>query len=273
MLILLEARNRQGALLALPLDDIANGFAIADIDGLDPVKATITSSSFAQRDGTQYQSARREARNIKITLDLEPDYILASVRDLRNQLYEFFMPKSEVFLRFYDNTGLTVDISGRVESCGAPLFAQDPQAVISIMCFDPDFIDLVEVLHTETTTEDSDEFYVPYTGTVETGIRFSLNVDRSLSEFTIYHRAPDDILRSMEFTYPFLAGDVLTINTITGEKGVTLNRSGSDIPLLYAKSPQSGWIELDKGDNYIRVHAEGEEIPFSITYIPKYGGL
>ena len=43
MITMIQAINAQGELLSLPLDDISNGFSVEDIDGLDPVKATIVS--------------------------------------------------------------------------------------------------------------------------------------------------------------------------------------------------------------------------------------
>lgn len=274
MLTMLEVRNSQGALLSLPLEDISDGLILAEVEGLDPVKATLVSSSLAQLDGEQYHSARREARNILLHLDLEPDYITDSVRDLRKRLYAFFMPKSEVQLRFYMSDDLTVNIMARVETFDSEMFSKEPKMVSSLMCYDPDFIDLDPVLIEEMTTETTDELLVEYDGTVETGIFFQLLVDRALSEFTIYHRLPDNSIRSLEFAAaPLEDGDVLTINTISGSKGATLLRTGITTSVLYGVSPQSSWIELQPGENYIRVYAEGDEIPFEITYSNRYGGL
>lgn len=273
MLIKVEVRSSQGDLLSLPLEDVSAGLIVKDIDGLGPVKATLVSSSFAQLDGAQYHSSRREPRNIKLTLDLEPDYISTSVQDLRNRLYEFFMPKSETNLRFYLSNGRTVDILGRVESFDSPLFAKEPEAEISMVCYDPDFIDLIPVELNGMTTSSSTETLVEYEGTVETGIQFVLNVDRDVTDLTFYHRPPDGSLRSLEFSEQLGAGDVVTINTNPGSKGATLSRGGIDSPILYAISPQSNWIEFSRGDNHIRVYAEGAGIPYDILYTPRYGGL
>lgn len=271
---MVEARTRQGSLLQLPLGDISSGFILADVDGLGPVKATLVSSTFAGVDGSQYQSARREERNIKLTIELEPDYITTDVGDLRNHLYGFFMTKREVSLRFYDSGGLTVDISGRVETCEPAIFTDKPAMEVSITCFNPDFLDLTTVSVNATTVEDSTEIVVPYSGTVETGVQFVMNVDRSLTEFTIYHTPPDGMTRTFDFAAPLNVGDVLTINSVRGSKGLTLTRSGSDSSMLRGKSPQSPWLELDgPGDNHIRVHAIGAGVPYSITFTPRYGGL
>lgn len=274
MLNKVEVRNRRGSLLSLPMDDISEGYIVAEIEGLGPVKATLVSSSFAGQDGSQYQSSRREERNLKLTLELEPDYISTSAGDLRDNLYNFFMTKMPVSLRFFDDRGLTVDIAGRVETCDPAIFTDKPAVDISIICFDPDFIDLNPVTINGLTVADSTEILLPYPGTVDTGTTLVMNVDRAITEFSIYHRLPDDSMRQFDFAAPLQIGDTLTISSIKGSKGVTLTRSGSDSSLLRGKSPQSAWIELDgPGDNYIRVYAVGAGIPYTLTYTPRYGGL
>lgn len=273
MLNILEVRNVQGSLLTLPLSDISDGIVLASVEGMDPVKATISSSSFALQDGTQYQSSRRGERNILLQFDLEPDYITQTVYDLRQRLYDFFMTKIEVSLRFIMANGLEVDISGRVEDCTSPPFTKEPKMNVSILCFDPDFVDLTPVVVEGETTDLTTEINIPYIGNSETGFQFVLNVDRTLSEFTIYHRPPDGTLRTMEFAGSLISGDVLTINTVPGSKVATLNRSGTVTSVLNNVSPQSSWTEFFKGDNHIRVYAEGDEIPYTITYQTRYGGL
>ena len=53
MLTKVEARNPAGTLVSLELSDFTDGFAIKDIGGLGPVKATLTSSKFAGAPGAQ----------------------------------------------------------------------------------------------------------------------------------------------------------------------------------------------------------------------------
>lgn len=275
MITKIEARtSAAGMLLSLPLEGITDGVFVEEVLGLDPVKATLVSSSFANLDGAQFQSSRRETRNIILTLGIEPtDYETQNVRTIRTNLYSFFMPKSEVKLRFFMDDGLEVDITGRVESFETPLFVKDPQVVISIMCFDPDFIELDSIIISEDTVSDLTTFLISYPGTVETGILLTLLVDRALTEFTIYHTPPDGVVRTLDFAAVLQADDVLTINTVVGSKAITLTRSAVDTSLLYGMSPQSAWIELFKGNNQLRVFAEGAAIPFTIEYTVRYGGL
>lgn len=269
-----EVRTGLGMLLTLPLDDYTNGYVVEEILGLDPVKATIASSTFATLDGGILQNRRREMRNIILKLRLEPNYAITSVRALRNHLYSFFETKMDVSLRFFMLDGLTVDISGVVESCEAPPFSEEPGMQVSILCPDPDFLALDPVVVSgEETVSTLDEFVITYEGTVPTGILFQLNLNRSESDFTIYQRPPDNVLRQLDFAASLVNLDVLKINTVPGNKYITLTRSGSDTSLLYGMSPTSKWITLMPGDNNFRVYATGAAIPFTITYTPRYGGL
>lgn len=275
MLNYVEVRNDRGGLLTLPLQDVSDGFIVEDIAGLDPVKATIVSSSFAQLDGEQYQSARREKRNIIPKLLLDPDYATNTVQGLRNSLMLFFMPKSRVRLRFFSSDMPTVDIEGRIESFDAPKFTPEPRATISILCFDPDFYTPTSVVLEGDTTSGTTETTYTYDGTIETGFVFKLFVDREMTEFTIYQRAGDDNVRALTFESPedMLPGDVVEISTRPGNKYATLTRAGVPQSILYAISPQSNWIALFPGSNAIRVYAEGAPVPYSIEYTTKYGGL
>ena len=271
MLTLVEIRNAAGLMLSLPLDNSDNGFWIKDFDGLDPVKATIVSSSFAGMDGQQYQSSRRESRNLLLKLGLEPNE--GTVQDLRKRLYSFLMPKSPVSLRYYMADTLTVDIDGRVESLEADRFTKEPEADISIMCFDPDFYALEPTEITGMYTSDVDPTLVTYTGTVETGVLLTVNVNRSVDAFTVYHLPPNDELQILEFAAALVAGDVIEINTVAGNKYARLTREGTTSSILYAVSPQSKWIELQTGVNELRVEAEGDAIPLTFEYLNKYGAL
>lgn len=271
MLTKVEVISNQGQMLSLPLAETSGGFVVKDIEGLNPVRATLVSSSFAQQDGSQYQSARRDNRNIVLTLGYAKNVL--TVEELRHRLYAFFMPKSSIRLQFYLSSGLVVHIYARVETFETALFSKDPAVVVSTLAFDPDFFEPEPTTYSSVSTATTTDDVITYDGTVETGVLFSLAVNRVLTMFTIYHRPANDILRQLDFAGSLSAGDVLEISTIPGAKRVTLIRSGSASSMLYGMSPQSNWIELMPGDNNLRVYAEGAGIPYSITYTNKYGGL
>lgn len=269
----IEVVNNQGAVLPLSLTEPEDGYVIKEIEGLDPVPAEIVSGSFANADGEQFQSSRRGKRNIVIKLDLRHEYAGLSAGQLRAGLYGYFMPKMEVLLRFFDDLIGTVEIKGTVESFSAPLFAKEPEAIISILCFKSDFLSPNSDIITGISNSDYTELEFQYTGTVETGVIFSLFPARSTTEVTLHHRTPDNIDSALPFVGIINKGDQLVINTTPGEKGGVMIREFTERSVLYGISPFAHWITLKPGTNFIRVHIEGAAIPFSLEFTKRYGGL
>lgn len=279
MLTKIQVTNRQGSVLVLPFEDVDNGIIVEGITGLDPTKATLVSSSVAGQDGAQHQSSKREARNMQIKLGIEADYVNTTAKSIRQSLYNYFMPKTKVTLRLYDILGSYVDIQGVVEDFQSPLFTQEPEATITIQCFDPDFIDPNQFTASGLTVSGSDVTMKPiaYLGSVESGILFTMSLDRNTTGFSIVQQVPSGETYTLDFYPPstLLAGDKITISTISGAKGATLRRANVDSSLLYAVSPIAKWLELEPGagSNLIRVSAPAAGIPWSIQYVNRYGGL
>jgi hypothetical protein len=277
MLTKVEITSNQGVVLELPIGEPYMGYMVQDIEGLDPVKAILVTSSFANEDGEEYHSSRRGPRDIVLKLKLEPDYSTGSAWELRNDLYNFFMPESEISLRFFVEAFGYVDISGVVESFNCPMFVKEPEATVSIHCVKSDFLHPDQYVFEGVTTWLDTEYEINYDGTIETGLQFQITADRLMQEgLTIYHRGPDNSMNILEFTEPLSAGATLDISTIAGAKGATLttDATGTD-SILFGVTPQSAWINLMPGKNYIRVFADitNASIPYTITYTKRRGGL
>lgn len=273
MLNLLEVRTDQGTMLSLPLEDLSSGYLIKDIQGLDPVAASIVYSSMAAQDDEQEQSTKREKRNIQLKLGYEPNYVDSSIRTLRDKLYGFFMPKTQVRLRFYFDDMPPVEIVGRVEVMDAPLFARDPEVNISIMCAKSNFYGLDTLTVGSNTVTDTTELTVHYDGTIETGGRFRLLPNRNMSGFSIYNRISDDVVLQQDFAYALVNNDILDINSVPLSKYARLTRGGGTNSVLFGISPTSRWINLYPGVNRLRVVASGAPVPWTFQYVNKYGGL
>jgi hypothetical protein len=142
-----------------------------------------------------------------------------------------------------------------------------------VRCFESDFVDLTpQVLDLETAASTFD-FQLDYIGSVETGIQFEFAIDRDVDELTIYNTMPDGTPRQLDFAWPLHAGDILKVNNIPGQKSIKLVRSGVESSVLYGMTPQSSWIDLYPGTNKLRVYATGAPIPYTLTYLNRYGGL
>jgi hypothetical protein len=272
-----EVRNSQGALLTLQLGDSSNGYNLVDVTGLDPVKATLVGSSFANQPGAVFQSARRDTRQITFKIEFDPDYGTTTLRTLRNNLYSIFRTESQVQLKFFvddvaDNVEDGYVIYARVESSPSSMFAQIPQVDVTLICYDPDFVDPVPVVTTGMTTADPAVTLFDYAGTEDTGILFNIYINRTLTEFVIYY-TDGSASTNMDVVGSFIAGDQVTISTVPGNKYATLLRGGVSSSVLYAVSLQSTWMKLAPGKNWIRASAAGVGIPCTVSYFKRFGAL
>lgn len=276
----LSVINWMDDLLELPLEDTSSGYIVKSVDGLGPVKATLASSNYANQDGAQFYSGRREVRNLIIRLGLTTD-TNTSIFELRSQLYRFLMPNTEALFKFsiqdhQEGTDLDVQITGRVESLEPSIFAKEPTVDISVLCFDPDFTEENNVAFQSTT--DFGWTDIMYRGTVETGFRLVILPDRNIPYFSATLQHPNGDEMSLSFTRPIVSGNVVEVDSRRGSKGATLITGGGHIEsALYGISPSSSWLYLRPGMNQVRLDTDAESwaygMPYNLLYSRRYGGL
>jgi len=274
MLNQIQIKKKDGRVLTLPIYDATN-YKIKDIQGLDPVKANIVTSNFSHIDGAQYQASRREMRNLIIKLGIESS-VGNTVQDLRKTLYSYFMPKDDVKIKFVRDSLEVFTIEGKIESFESPLFVKEPEATISVLCFDPDFYSDTELTFEGLTTNNNTDQEFDYDGDVDSGFIFSFTPQTTISEFSLQNTLPDGTVTKILFeslAEPILSGNTITISTNPGDKYIRINRSGVLSSILWAMDPTSSWIKLNPGINRIRVNCSTNNIPYTISYYNRFGGL
>jgi hypothetical protein len=233
----------------------------------------VVTSSYADIDGAQFQSARRDSRNIVFTIGLQTGYGPQFVQQLRDTLYRTFRLKRSVSLLFTYDDGTERQVNGYVESVECPLFTQKPVATISVICGDPDFSDPTPGEFTGNTTNAVTETLFEYPGTSETGIVLTLTADDVASGVNIQIRDDSNNIQQLNFAADIQAGDVVQISTVPGQKGATITRDNVTTSYLYGVDPTSTWLVLEPGDNYISVVKDGDAVGFTIDFTAKYEGL
>lgn len=272
MLSKLDITNRRSMTLSLPMEENDSGYQVADIQGLDPVKANLVSTSYPNQNGEQFQGSNRPARDVKLIFDLQPDGV-QTFSSLRENLYKYLMPEQQVRLRFYKASGLIVDLIGVVENHSSPQFVEDPVVTIDVRCFQPDFLDPEVVIFEGNTVSGSTNTPIEYPGNLEASTILRLYPNRAVPDFAVYNTPEDGVVRQLNFTGDLIAGDELIISSIKNQKGITLKRSGISSSFLYGRTPQSAWIELFEGFNQFRVYTAGDPVPYELEYIVRYGGI
>lgn len=273
MLVRVDVQNAHGSTLQLPLYGDDNVYQVEDIEGLDPVEVNFTTIKYSDVDGTEFQTAVRDERNIVITLNFNPDYATTEVSTLRTNLYSYFMPKQPVKLTFHEDDGRIFEINGRVESHDSPRFVKDPTSTISILCFDPDFTSPSATTVVGTTTSTNVTTAIDYPGTTEVGFEFTLTAPRSISEIVFINTPYVGYTESLRFVIDMETDDILTLSTVVGDKSVFVRRAGIDLNRMSGVSPYSVWPRLWSGVNTLRVYVDGANIPYELKYFAKYGAL
>lgn len=275
MLHLVEVASESGDLLTFPLTQPASGLILTGMDGLDPGKATLVASDYAQQDGQKFHNARRGSRNILMGITLDPRFGGGSVRELRKQLYQVFMPKSKVDLTFHLEGSIQYKISGVVESLDAPTFGQKPAALVSIICHDPDFYDPTPHVQGAEAYSTLVENLVAYGGDVPAGYQIELQVNGGVTSngFTVYHRLPNTEVTTLEFSAALQGLDIVQINSTPGEKSATLIRGSTATNIIAGISPSSVWPKMAPGDNYVAVIVTGDQFYYEIQWVDKFGGI
>lgn len=276
MLTQVQVVNSAGIVLPLVLGNADNGFIVENITGLSPVKATMVSTTFANAPGAQYQTSRRETRNIVYTIGFRPGSI-GSVSALRQKLYSYFMPQSEIVQTFYtDHLSSTVKITGIVESFEMPQFSSTPEATISVICYDPDF---QAINSTTVTGKVGTSLGISYTGTSETGLIITDTLSNgSGSGNSVSIKAVHALgTQSMNLVYytnlPTTSGSKMVINTGRFSKNVELTAGTTVSSALAYVQPFSDWIALRPGTNSLLVSSGRTGSTVTFTYTTRFGGI
>ncbi len=115
------------------------GLYVKSIEGLGPGRANINTTDIATDDGSIFNSARSEQRNIVMTLGfMQVPGITDTIEDARQKTYKYFPKKKPLqFVILTDNREL--EIYGYTESNEPDIFSKEETTQISIICPDPLF--------------------------------------------------------------------------------------------------------------------------------------
>lgn len=272
--------------------DPEHGMIIRNITGLGPPKANVNMTDLASMDGSIFNSARVEKRNITIQMLFT---FAPTIEDSRQRTYKYFPIKRPLtFLIETDNR--VVQTVGIIETNEPDIFSKDESNQISLICDDPYFYSstknvtvfsgieslfefefsnesLEEPLLEFGSIENEKERTIYYEGDAEVGITIRLHALGDVGDLTIYNTGTRDIMRisvekinKITGTGGIIAGDDIIITTMRGNKKIQLLRNAQYINILNALDKNSDWFQLTKGENTFAYSAEfgSEELQFTI---------
>ena len=260
-------------------------YQVMSITGLNPPKAQINNSTVTGLDGAKYNSSRLEVRNIVITLKINGD-----VETNRQNLYKY-CPTKEWCKFYYKNNNRNVYIEGYVENVECDLFTDSEIAQISLICEQPYFKAMNEIIDDISKVISLFEF--PFTINYEEPIPFSeIQLDKITN---IYNNSESEtgVIIVINFinnvnkieirntvtgeyfilNYVFLEDDKISINTNKGEKSIKLLRNGITYNLFTAIQKGSTFFRLSIGDNLFSYEADDGSSDTSVDIVFKHRNI
>lgn len=258
-----------------------SGLLIQEITGLGPSKANINSTELSTIDGSIYNSARMNSRNIVLTLKFLDN---PSVEYNRLLSYKYFPIKKKIRLRI-ETDSRTCDIYGYIESNEPLFFSNNSTTQISIICPDPYFYSstmnitifsgvlptfsfpfsnesliIGTMIMGEIST--NQEPTITYTGDAEVGMNIFITATGDVSNLRIFNLYTNEIMYLQDSKMIALTGsaivngDDIIISTIKGQKSITLIRGGIYMNILNCLDVNTNWLSLVRGDNTFAFYAD-----------------
>ena len=236
-------------------------FTITEMQGLNPPDATINTSEVALMDGAKYNSAKVNMRQIMIAFAIE-----YSAPYNRIQVYKVLKSKQWIRL-YYTGDYRDVFIDGYIQSIDVSYFEMKQIVTCTILCPSPffntaqaiinDLDSIISAFHFPFSSTEEPQLLFGYydeasnvtvvnDGDVACGMVIELYARNVISNPKIFNYVTQEFFG---LNYSMRAGDLITINTVQGQKSVTLLRNGVETNIFNSVMKNSTWLQLDTGDN------------------------
>lgn len=257
-----------------------SGLLIYSISGLSAVKANINTTEVSTNDGSLFNSARLNQRNIVLDVIFIETIYGESIEDIRQKTYKYFPLKKQVTLEI-ETDNRVVTTTGYIESNEVDIFSSREGTQISIICPDPFFYSSrengnnVTDFHIVTPMfefpfcndsfssnllifgeiKNNSEGVITYYGDSEIGITIYIHAIGPATNITIYNVETRDSMRIDTEKLKALTGDGIVarddivICTVKGSKSIKLIRDGETFNILNCLDKNVDWFSLSKGDN------------------------
>ena len=263
-----KVENTRNNILTLTQNE--DNFQVLKITGLNPPKAQINTTKMATLDGKKFNSSTLNERNIVITVKLNGD-----VEKNRIRLYSFFRPK-EWCKFYYKNSSRNVFIEAYTENVECDLFTDNETMQISLLCPEPYFKDVQEII--DDISKILSKFEFPFSidedgielstldtskitnihniSEMDTGVTINIDIYSHIEKLLIKNTSTGETLT---LNYQFQSNDKVIINTNKGHKSIKLIRNAETINIFSAIEKSSAFFRLNIGDNFFSYLADDGE--------------
>lgn len=274
--------------------DLVNNdlFWLTNVDGMTAAATDISSIVIGGIDGDLINNIQAQPRGMIFDLRIKSG---VNVEDAKRLVLDVVKLKQRCTLQWTQNAR-TLTISGVVDSVEMPRFNNEVTMQISIHCDQPFWQDIDELLTQINdvknlhyfTTNPRDMLYFPEegipfgeidssrtrqfvnTGDVSIGMRIEILATGTVTNPIIYKYGGEFFgVGYAGNTLTMSDGDLLVINTVKGEKSVTLN----GVSVLDQIKPRSTWLQIDAGANEFSINSDDsatDNMIVNMTYKQRY---
>lgn len=242
-------------------------YILTSAEGLGPPAIDVFIDQTLDLDG-YYKGRQTQYREPVLKIGLNPNYITGvTVADLRTELYGLLSPGSSdsIRLSLFNEDVEVMYTTGYLKRMEIVPFSPTPEVQITMSCLKP-FMQAPVGIHVETVPGES--VVVANEGSAETGLYFEVQFTTVETDFTI----TDSRGKSMKIIYAFEVDDILTVDTRSGSRSITVTRDEETTSIIYALSMNSSWLYLYGGNNTLTVDTTNFTW-LDFYYVPLYWGI
>lgn len=249
-------------------------YVLESITGLGPAPIDVIIQDKVFEGGT-IQGRRPQNKEIVMMIGLRPLYTVGarSVADLRRGLYGILSPRGGYIPTFnvLDLQAVlpTWTIKGYVKAIENNPFTADPQVQITFACDSPYFVHPTFTHPTPSSLNGANPLVITNAGDAPTGFDITIKLTANASFFSLSSSAANQVFR---VDYAFLTNDTIRINTIGGQRTVTVTRGATTTNLLNMMTLSSAWIQLLGGVNNLTPSQVTYQV-ISLSYTSKAWGF
>lgn len=217
--------------------------------GPPPIDVIIADKVF---EGGVVQARRPQNREIVMTIGFRPLYTVGarSVADLRRLLYTSLTPRGG-YIPMFNILDLQAVLPswtsyGYVKNIEPNIFSADPQVQLTFASYMPYFVHPTFTHPTPSSLNGANPLVLTNAGDAPTGFDITIKLTANASFFSLASSASNQTFR---VDYAFLTNDTIRINTIGGQRTVTVTRGAVTTNLLNMMTLTSAWIQLVGGVN------------------------
>jgi hypothetical protein len=247
-------------------------FNILDIQGLNPIKADVNTTSYGSVDGEFLTGTRVGKRNIVLTIGLNPDWADNTPSKLRRTLDAYFMTKQSCNLLITDDDLGILTILGIVESSEPSIFSKDMEQQVSLICVDPYFRSYSS--HIINGNVNDPEITIDYPGNVDYGMVVGIDFVSGASPTHIEIHAGDTTFK-LDGAIEMDSTHNLNVSSYPGLKyAIRLEETTfATDNLLHLLESDSQWLLFHPGSNPFEVTSDAGIQSWTLSYYDRYGSL